>query len=161
MAAKSKPTTLKKIDAIKLLEKDHKTVRALLKKWTSSTNKDVRTKLLRQIEKEIKIHTKIEEDIFYPAFHEAAKNKEDNKLFYEAHEEHHLVDLVFNEIKKVSASSDKFAAKAKVIKDLVEHHAEEEENEMFPRARKLIDSEQLYEIGTQLQAKKAKLDKKL
>lgn len=97
-----------------------------------------------------------EEDIFYPAFRDAAKKKNDKDLYYEALEEHHVVDMVMPEIKKTKADSEEFGAKAKVLKDLVEHHAGEEEKEMFPRAKKLMDREQLLDLGQQLaQAKES------
>ena len=139
-------------DAIKLLKDDHKQVRALLAELEETTDKAVgkREKLLGAIEQELTIHTRIEEEIFYPAFREAARKKDDVKLYYEAVEEHHVVDMVLPEIKGTGAESDQFAAKAKVLKDLVEHHAEEEETEMFPRARKLMAQDELLRLGGEM-----------
>jgi hemerythrin-like domain-containing protein len=145
-------------DAIALLKEDHEKVRELLGELEETTAKAAskRQTLLKTIEQELKIHTKIEEEIFYPAFRDAAEKQEDKKLYYEALEEHHVVDMVLPEIKKLDAGSDEFAAKAKVLKDLVEHHAEEEETEMFPRARKLMDREELVQLGQRLaQAKES------
>jgi hemerythrin-like domain-containing protein len=139
-------------DAITLLTEDHQRVRELLGEMEETTERAVskREELLATIEQELEIHTKIEEDIFYPAFRDAAKKKDDKDLYYEALEEHHVVDMVMPEIKKTKADSDEFGAKAKVLKDLVEHHAGEEEKEMFPRAKKLMDREQLLDLGQQL-----------
>ncbi|MGH7366026.1 MAG: hemerythrin domain-containing protein [Candidatus Rokuibacteriota bacterium] len=139
-------------DAIALLKEDHEKVRKLLGELEETTDKAVskREKLLTAIEQELTVHTRIEEEIFYPAFREAARKKDDAKLYYEAIEEHHVVDLVLPEIKGADVNSEQFAAKAKVLKDLVEHHAEEEETEMFPRARKLMDREELLRLGGQL-----------
>ena len=111
-------------DAITLLKDDHKQVRALLGELEETTDKAAgkREKLLGTIEQELTIHTRIEEEIFYPAFREAARKKDDTKLYFEALEEHHVVDMVLPEIKETGAESDQFAAKAKVLKDLVEHH---------------------------------------
>ena len=136
-------------DAIALLTEDHQRVRELLGEMEETTERAVskREELLATIEQELEIHTKIEEDIFYPAFRDAAKKKDDKDLYYEALEEHHVVDMVMPEIKKTKADSEEFGAKAKVLKDLVEHHAGEEENEMFPRAKKLMDREQLLDLG--------------
>jgi hemerythrin superfamily protein len=144
-------------DAIALLKADHKKVRSLLGELenTSARATTRREELLQTIERELKIHSKIEEEIFYPAFREAAEKHNDKRLFYEALEEHHVVDAVLAELKEAEPSSDQFGAKAKVLKDLVEHHAEEEETEMFPRARKLMGHEKLAELGTRLA--KAKL----
>jgi len=139
-------------DAIALLKEDHEKVRELLGELEETTSKATsrRQTLLKSIEQELKIHTKIEEEIFYPAFRDASSKEDDKKLYYEALEEHHVVDMVLPEIRRIDAGSDEFAAKAKVLKDLVEHHAEEEETEMFPRARKLMDREELLHLGQQL-----------
>ena len=139
-------------DAIALLTEDHQRVRELLGEMEETTERAVskREELLATIEQELEIHTKIEEDIFYPAFRDAAKKKDDKDLYFEALEEHHVVDMVMPEIKKTKADSEEFGAKAKVLKDLVEHHAGEEEKEMFPRAKKLMDREQLLDLGQQL-----------
>jgi hemerythrin-like domain-containing protein len=134
------------------LQEDHKKVRGVLGELeeTSEHASGRREKLLTTIEQELKIHTKIEEEIFYPAFREAAEKKDDKKLYFEAIEEHHVVDMVLPELKGTEVASDEFAAKAKVLKDLVEHHAEEEETEMFPRARKLMDRQELVRLGEEL-----------
>ena len=154
----SQKTTRKKTrrdaekNAITLLEDDHERVRRLLAELERTTEKTAirREKLLATIEQELRVHTKIEEDVFYPAFFDAARTGDDKELYYEAVEEHHVVDLVLPEIKGTDPKGGPFAAKAKVLKDLVEHHAEEEEKEMFPRARKLMDRERLIELGEQL-----------
>jgi len=144
-------------DAIAVLKADHDKVRKLLKEMEEAEEGDQREELLQTIEQELTVHTKIEEEIFYPAFRDAAEKDEDQKLYLEALEEHHVVDLVMPEIKETDAGSAEFAAKAKVLKDLVEHHAEEEESEMFPRARKLMDRDELMRLGEQLEERKGAL----
>jgi hemerythrin superfamily protein len=146
-------------DAISLLKADHQKVRALLAELTESSERATgkREELLAEIERELKIHTTIEEQIFYPAFRDAAKKADDRRLFFEAVEEHHVVDTVLAELKETDIGSEPFAAKAKVLKDLVEHHAEEEETEMFPRARKLLGREELARLGEELAQVKASL----
>jgi hemerythrin superfamily protein len=143
-------------DAIALLKDDHQQVRALLGELEQTTDRAVarREKLLASIEQELTMHTRIEEEIFYPAFRDAARKKDDGKLYFEALEEHHVVDLVLPEIKGTGVESEQFAAKAKVLKDLVEHHAEEEETEMFPRARKLLTRDELLRLGAEMTQRK-------
>ncbi len=150
-ATKSRAVSTER-DAIALLKDDHKKVRGLLEEMEATTDKAgaKRAKLLASIEQELTIHTQIEEEIFYPAFRDAARKKDDTKLYFEALEEHHVVDLVLPELKGTPVSSEQFAAKAKVLKELVEHHAEEEETEMFPRARKLMDREELVRLGGEM-----------
>jgi hemerythrin superfamily protein len=144
-------------DAIALLKADHQRVRRLLDDLEKTQDSAVgkREKLLATIEQELKIHTKIEEEVFYPAFFESASKMDDRELYFEALEEHHVVDLVLPEIKEADPRSDQFAAKAKVLKDLVEHHAEEEETEMFPRVRKLMPRAELVRLGEELTRAKA------
>src|ERR1051325_4418874 len=132
-------------DAVAILKEDHIRVRKLLDQLAKTSEKAAskRTQLLASIEEGLETHTRIEEDVFYPAFRDAAERSEDRKLYYEAVEEHHVVDLVLPELKGTGTESEQFAAKAKVLKDVVEHHAEEEETEMFPRARTLMGREEL------------------
>src|SRR5438132_1368772 len=127
--AKKARATSRGKDAISLLMKDHEKVRGLLKKLENAADRgdDRAVDLLAQVDREVKIHSQVEEEIFYPAFKEAARTKEENKLFYEAEEEHHVVDLVMPEVHDSEGGGEDFAAKTKVLKDLIEHHAEEEE----------------------------------
>ena len=142
-------------DAIALLKQDHEKVRTLLGQLENASGAR-RQKLLGQIESELKIHTTIEEEIFYPAYHEAARKKEDKKLFFEAVQEHHVVDMVMPEMND-GESPEELKAKAKVLKDLVEHHADEEEKEMFPRAKKVMDRDELKSLGEMMLRRKEDL----
>lgn len=161
MAATKKKSAAKKAaprkpaDAVALLKQDHEKVRGLLSQFENATGAR-REKLRGQIEQELKVHTTIEEEIFYPAYREASRKKDDKKLYYEAVEEHHVVDLVLPEMNDGS-DNEELKAKAKVLKDLVEHHAEEEETEMFPRARKLLSRDELRSLGEQMQQRKEAL----
>lgn len=154
-STRKKTTAPKSLDAIALLKKDHENVRTLLGQLENATGAR-RQKLLTQIERELKVHTTIEEEIFYPAYQEAARKKEDKKLYFEAVQEHHVVDLVLPEMND-GASPEELKAKAKVLKDLVEHHAEEEEKQMFPRARKVMERDELRSLGEMMQRRKETL----
>jgi hemerythrin superfamily protein len=156
MASKKAGTKKKAApDAIALLKQDHEKVRTLLGQLENATGPR-RQKLLGQIETELKVHTTIEEEIFYPAYHQAARKKEDKKLFFEAIQEHHVVDLVMPEMND-GASPEELKARAKVLKDLVEHHADEEEKEMFPRARKVMERDELRSLGEMMLRRKEDL----
>ena len=148
----------RKTDAIAFLKKDHEKVRGLLSKLETAAGRggDRAMKLVAQVEREVKIHSQIEEEIFYPAYRDAARKKADLKLYFEAKEEHHVVDLVMPEMEE-GGSTEEFAAKAKVLKELIEHHADEEEKEMFPKARKLFDRDELRELGERLEQRKMEL----
>jgi hypothetical protein len=148
-------------NAITLLRSDHVTVKRLLRELEATTERGVkeRERLLGEIERELKIHSQIEEELFYPAFKRAAKDTKAEDLFYEATEEHHVVDMVLPELKSTSPKAPEFGAKAKVLKELVEHHAGEEETEMFVKARKLLSDQQLRILGDEMQTRKETLEK--
>lgn len=156
--AATKKTAKKKAsppDAIALLKQDHEKVRGLLESLERATGPR-RTKLLGQIEQELQVHTTIEEEIFYPAWREAARKKDDQTMYYEAVEEHGVVK-VFLPGAGSGANNEELKAKAKVLKELVEHHADEEEKEMFPRARQVMERDELRELGERMEARKREL----
>ena len=156
---KTRQPPQKKTNAISLLEKDHDTVRKLLSELEETTSRGVRkrSELLEKIALEVEVHAAIEEEVFYPAFRRRGKTKEDEKLFFEAAEEHKLVKGVLPELQKTDPGTEYFSARAKVLKDLIEHHAEEEESELLPRARELMSSEELEELGAKLAERKRAL----
>lgn len=138
------------MDAITLLTDDHKKVKALLAELAETTNRaeKTRTELLAKIAKELEVHTTIEEEIFYPAFKEAGEKSDDGKMFFEAMEEHRAAgDLVLPDLLRTGVTTDQFGGRAKVLKELVEHHADEEEKDMFPRAKVLFARAELVELG--------------
>ena len=148
------------MNAIQLLKEDHKKVRALLAELESTTPRGVkkRSQLLERIAKELRVHTKIEEEIFYPAFKAAGEKSDDDKMYFEALEEHRAAgDLVLPDLEKTDPGSDRFSGRAKVLKELIEHHAGEEEKEMFPRARKLLSAAELNALGAEMLARKSEL----
>ncbi len=147
------------MNAIELLKEDHNKVRKLLKQLSDTTDRAVvkRQELLDKIEQELSVHTQIEEEIFYPAFHEAGK-KEHEKIFYEAHEEHRVVDdLLLPDTKETKPDSVQFSGRVKVLKEVVEHHANDEEKEMFPMAEKLFSADELQNLGQQMAERKKQL----
>jgi hemerythrin superfamily protein len=148
--AKAKPA-----DAIALLKQDHVKVMGLLESLERATGAR-RTKLLGEIDRELQVHTKIEEEIFYPAYREAARKKDDQTMYYEAVHEHNVVKVFLPEAGG-GANNEELKAKAKVLKELVEHHAEEEEKDMFPRARQVMERAELRELGARMAARKKEL----
>ena len=140
------------MNAIDLLIEDHERVKDILTRLTESTERAVKTRtdLLQKLEMEVTIHTQLEEQILYPAYKEAG-GKEELKMYYEAKEEHRAVDsLVLPDLKVTDPGSVEFSGRAKVCKELLEHHIEEEESEMFPQARELFDEARLEEMGKQM-----------
>ena len=147
------------MNAIELLKADHKKVKKLLEELAETTTQATkkRTELLEKIKTEITVHTKIEEEIFYPAFLQAAETKQDEKLYYEAWEEHRAAKRVLDDLERAEVDTPVFGGRAKVLKELVTHHAEEEEDDLFPKARKLMSKEELEELGERLEQRKKQL----
>ena len=148
------------MNAIQLLKKDHVTLRGLLTELEATTARaqKKRVELLAKVNRELKTHSRIEEEIFYPAFKNAGKKGDDAKMFFEATEEHRAAgDLVLPDLLSTDPSSENFSGRAKVLKELIEHHAKEEEKEMFPRAKQLLSKDQLDSLGEQMSTRKAQL----
>jgi hemerythrin-like domain-containing protein len=151
------------MNAIDLLIEDHEKVKDILTRLTESTERAVktRTELLQKLEMEVTIHTQLEEQILYPAYKEAG-GKEELEMYHEAKEEHRTVDsLVLPDLKATDPGSVEFSGRAKVCKELLEHHIEEEESEMFPKARELFDKARLEEMGQQMTELRNQLKKEL
>ncbi|MEO7072653.1 MAG: hemerythrin domain-containing protein [Rhodanobacter sp.] len=151
------------MDAIQLLKSDHQKVKELLTELADTTTRAVkkRSDLLEQIRVNLKAHTTIEEEIFYPAFKKAGE-KDEARMYYEAMEEHRAAgDLVLPDLLNTATDSENFSGRAKVLKELVEHHVKEEEDDMFKAARKLLSRDELKELGQRMEQRKAELVKEL
>src|SRR5687767_5753222 len=147
-------------NAITMLKSDHATLKRLLRELNATTERAVkeRERLVNEIEREVKIHYQIEEGVFYPAYLTNAEGTDAEDLFYEAAEEHHVVDMVLPALKAANPKSHEYSAKAKVLKDLIEHHIKEEEQQMFAVARQLWDEDQLRELGDIMQARRDSIE---
>ena len=128
------------MDPTKLLKKQHREVEALFKRIGKTEEASERRRLMNEISAKLTLHTKLEEEIFYPALRDAPTKKAE-EMVLEAYEEHHVVKLVLAELPKADPEDERFEAKMTVLKELVEHHVEEEEDEMFKLADKLNDDE--------------------
>jgi len=139
-------------DAIALLKEDHRKVEKLFKDFEGAKGEARKEKLARQICMELTVHTKIEEEIFYPA----CEGKVDEDLLKEAYVEHDGAKVLVAEIEAGNGESDDyFDAKVQVLSEEIDHHVEEEEKELFPEVRKAdIDIDAL---GEQLAARKKEL----
>lgn len=140
-----------------LLKADHKKVAGILEKIDATTERGVKTRedLFTQLKTELDVHARIEETIFYP---ELEKADETHDITLEAFEEHRLVKQLLGELEKMDKSDETWTARFTVLKENVEHHVEEEETDMFPKARKVLTEEQAEEIGTRMEeAKKEQL----
>lgn len=136
------------MDAIVLLKEDHKRVKGLFKKLKAH---DV--SVVPDICAELTVHAEIEEKIFYPAIRECVEALDVN----EAYEEHHVAKVLIAELESMSPDDEAYEAKAVVLMEMVEHHVEEEEGELFPDVREAFGRNRLQELGAELEAMKADL----
>ena len=133
-----------------MLKKQHREVQSLFKQVDKTEDGDRRRELMDQIVQSLQLHMKIEEEIFYPAVKELGTRKAE-EMIMEAYEEHGVARLVMRELPRVDPEDERFEAKMTVFKELIEHHIEEEEEEMFKLAEKLGD-EELAELGERMMA---------
>jgi hemerythrin superfamily protein len=146
------------MDALSLLTADHNRVRGLFARFQAAEEEQDTAQmavLAQKILTELEVHTTIEEEIFYPTIKEASEEIKD--IVDEGVEEHHVADTLMGEVKTLTPEDDAWAAKMKVLIESVEHHAEEEEQEMFPPTRKAFDKATLEDLGMRLEARKAEL----
>jgi hemerythrin-like domain-containing protein len=148
------------MDAIQMLKDDHDKVKDLLDRLEKTTERGEKTReeLFATIKGELTVHETIEEEIFYPALKEHPKAKE---LVLEAYEEHHVVDTVMAELEGLDVTDETWGAKATVMKENVEHHIEEEEQEMFKQARQVFDKAELEELGARMAERKTSAQQEL
>ena len=149
-------TTAKPIDAVAMLKADHAEVHAWFEEYEGLGDRAnvSKSKLVKKICQALTIHTQIEEEIFYPAMREAGKDKEED-MVNEAVVEHASAKDLIAQLQEMDPEDDLYDAKVKVLGELVDHHVEEEEEEMFPDARKLkLD---MVALGEEMQLRRDEL----
>jgi hemerythrin-like domain-containing protein len=138
------------MDAFNLLKADHKKVAQLFDELESANGK-AKLQVFEQIKTELELHTHIEEKIFYPALE---KPRDTHDLTLEAYEEHDVVKKLLQQLSKARTANDEWEAQAKVLRENVEHHVEEEENELFPKAESALGEEKIEALGEEMAAEK-------
>jgi hypothetical protein len=140
------------MDPFKLLKADHEKVAGLFDRLESRSGK-AKLVIFKQIKSELELHTHIEEKVFYPALE---KPQETHDLTLEAYEEHAVVKALLSELGRARTVTDEWKAKAKVLRENVEHHVKEEENELFDKADDALESDELEALGDRMAAEKAR-----
>lgn len=141
------------MNALELLKKDHEIAADLFAQFKQNEHGDNKA-LFDEINNELAVHAHIEEEILYPRL-EAEGDDELRKIILEGVQEHKVVKTLLKEIAKLADGSEILNAKLMVLVEMVEHHVEEEENEMFPLAEKQFDEATLDELGAELEDEKA------
>ncbi|HEX5369913.1 MAG TPA: hemerythrin domain-containing protein [Dehalococcoidia bacterium] len=135
--------------AVELLKEDHRKVEDLFKKFEKVKSESEKEEIADQIDLELRVHSMIEEEILYPALRDI-----ESEIVAESFEEHGVVEELLDELATMDLDEEQFEAKFKVMQENVEHHVEEEEKQMFPKASKIKN---YAEIGMQLIDRKMQL----
>jgi hemerythrin-like domain-containing protein len=138
------------MDAFNLLKADHRKVEDLFSELESASGQ-AKMRVFEQIKTELELHTHIEETIFYPALEEP---KQTHELTLEAYEEHDVVKKLLEELSRAKSPTDEWEAQAKVLQENVEHHVEEEENELFKKAKAVLSEDDIETLGEQMESEK-------
>ncbi|WP_250516817.1 hemerythrin domain-containing protein [Caballeronia sp. INDeC2] len=156
--ATSRPAKAK--DAIELLMDDHRAVEKLFDAFEKAKDDDLDAKstLVRRACEELTVHAMIEEELLYPAAQEAL-DKDDRPDVEEAYVEHYLVKVLIDKFMTLKAGEPGFDATFKVMSEMVQHHIEEEESDLFPKLRK--SGADLTALGKKLMQRKEELEAKI
>jgi len=147
------------MNALTLLKADHKKVADIFEKLEPTTERGVKTRedLFATLKSELEVHTRIEETFLYPVLEKA---EESHDLALEAFEEHAVVKRLLAELDQLAKDDESWGAKLNVLQENVEHHVEEEEGEMFKKARHVLSDEELESLGARMERAKETQQKK-
>jgi hemerythrin superfamily protein len=135
------------MDAIKMLKKQHREVEALFKELERARSAESRRRIFERLADALAVHATVEEKHFYPA----AKKRQTEDRLLEAVEEHLEVKRVIADLLDLEAGDPVFMAKVSVLKEDVQHHVDEEEDQLFPRVQKLLDDGELEAVAAAMQ----------
>ncbi|MEX2495893.1 MAG: hemerythrin domain-containing protein [Woeseia sp.] len=132
-----------------LLHQDHDKVKKALTRIldTSDGAAKTREKLFSEIKQDLEIHTRFEEEVFYPQFRDAKGDEEAEDAVDDALDEHAEAKGMLEKLSSMDKSSDEFLETLDELKQALEHHISDEEEEMFPEAREALDDEKAREMG--------------
>lgn len=138
----------------KMLQDDHRRVARLFSELESQRGKSTKSRehLFDQLKHELHLHTEIEEQYMYPLLEE---NDETRDMVLESYEEHDLVKTILSEMDKEELGSEAWEAKLTVMKENVEHHVSEEEEELFPEAEDILSDEAINQLAHHISEAKA------
>jgi hemerythrin superfamily protein len=145
------------MDAVEMLKADHRKVKELFRKYEAAGDRAHQKKkgIAEEVFTEITIHSTLEEELFYPAV-KAKTDKEGKELVAESVEEHHVVATLIEELKALDPKDERYDAKFSVLTENIEHHIEEEEEELFPEAADVL-GDTLEDLGAQMLERKEQL----
>ena len=149
------------MNVLKILKKDHSTVQTLFSKFdrAGKTAYEKKGELFEKIRRELQLHSRAEEEIFYPAL--KAMNGEGRRLISAAVQEHKEVNELLTQISRLKSNDKNFDEKMETLIENVDHHVDEEEGEIFQFAEENCSEQQLEELGNQIEERRRFLDRQM
>lgn len=150
------------MNVLKILKRDHSTVKSLFNKYdrTGKSSLEKRIELFEQIRRELQIHSRAEEEIFYPAI-KAKNGAESRKLVSQALKEHKDVAELLTQISRLKPNHKNFDEKMETLLENFDHHIEQEEGEIFQFVEENCSEEELNDMGKQMEERKRAIDRQL
>jgi hemerythrin superfamily protein len=142
------------MNAIELLESQHREVEKMFSEIEKSKGSSAKQQLFEKLADALAVHATIEEHQFYPA----VKAKRTQDILLESLEEHLGIKRVLADLLDLDADDETFDAKIKVLKEQVEHHVGEEESDLFPKVKKILDAKELEALAQNMQAEQEELE---
>ncbi len=144
------------MNPVQMLKDDHQRVRQLFQQFQQTNDQDRQQQIADQVLTELDVHAAIEEEIFYPAMRQKAGGGEEQQMLEEAYQEHAQAKTLIQQLRGMQASDPQFSTLMQQLQQDVEHHVEEEETEMLPKAEEEL-SDQMDRLGQEMQARKQQL----
>lgn len=139
------------MDALQFLKDEHDEAKAVFSKLEKAKGAEA-SRLWEQLSSMLSLHEELEETYFYPRLREASSTED---LVLEGYQEHHVMDVLIDEIGSLKPSDEAWEPKIKVLQENTEHHIEEEESELFPKVRKIWDADMRKRVGEEMEMAKA------
>lgn len=139
------------MNILNTLKKEHREVKHLFKMIENTSGKKTRQKIFRKLKNSLDAHMIAEEDVFYSRLKDGETSK--NEIL-EAFEEHHMAKLISDEIANLPLDDESWMAKVTVFKEMIDHHVEEEETEIFKRAKKQFTEEELSYLNEEFESRR-------
>lgn len=147
------------MNIVELLKRQHEEVKDLLERMIAEDEKKESRSLLTQLGRVVRLHMAIEEKMVYPAASRAFDGDEDDEeTVLEAYEEHAVARHCLEALEGTSFNDKRFVVRVKIVRELLERHIEEEENDMFPELEGKLGREGIEKLGDQVERKLAQLE---
>jgi hemerythrin-like domain-containing protein len=136
------------MEATTLLRRQHEQVISKFKQFEKADDEATRRKLFIEIADALAAHTTIEEKLFYPT---AYRGEDLHDLLRESVEEHLSAKRLISDLLMMEVTDEQFSAKVKVLRDIIEHHVEEEHDDIFPKVKKMLSRGELTSLGEEME----------